>query len=362
MSMFHELMMRKKEEIMYATIKGALTENDGVFSGFSSSNYLQIQDTFNLQDIKEIVVKINLPSSALNKNKYEFILVKGNFRIACYSYATYFGAAGIDVSGVGNISFGTNFQPDTDYWLKYKNDGVNCSCAYSTDGTTWVAGGSKSASTISSSTSITYLGLRNDTSAYFDGSIDLNNSYIKIGATKYNLQAVVGYTVVGNPTIVDGVVSGFGGGTYLQVTSSLPDYTKLERFVKFNTGTGTNARTIIGNSPYGGIGINVSNQVRTLIFTSSATYTTVTLSTILSENTTYYYRDILENGITTGYLYDSNMVLLESKSQSTGEDFGRNTFIGRGENTERPFTGGTIYLNETYIKINNKLWFNGQQA
>lgn len=42
-----------------------------------------------------------------------------------------------------------------------------------------------------------------------DGSIDLNQSYIKINNTKYRLQAVVGYTVVGSPTIVDGVASGF---------------------------------------------------------------------------------------------------------------------------------------------------------
>ena len=46
MSMFHELMMRKKEQIMYATIKGTLTENDGIFSGFSASNYLALQQNF----------------------------------------------------------------------------------------------------------------------------------------------------------------------------------------------------------------------------------------------------------------------------------------------------------------------------
>ena len=59
MSMFYELMMRKKEQIMYATIKGSLTENDGVFSGFAYNNYLATQEIFDYSKDFEIVLKIN---------------------------------------------------------------------------------------------------------------------------------------------------------------------------------------------------------------------------------------------------------------------------------------------------------------
>lgn len=361
--MFYELMMsmmRKKEQIMYATIKGTLTENDGVFSGFSVSNYLQIQDTFNLQDIKEIVVKINLPSSALNKSKYEFILVKGNFRISCYSYATYFGASGVDVAGVGNIAFGINFQPDTDYWLKYKNDGVNCSCAYSTDGTTWVAGGSKSASTISSSTSITYLGLRNDTSVYFDGSIDLNNSYIKLGATKYNLQAVVGYTIVGSPTITDGVVSGFSSSDYLRI----PRYNDIESAnfemcIKYSNISVTGHRIF----QFGTISTNAC-QLRTLstgaIFYDTSTKRYTTNKTIDDYNyvklkTTNGLENNVEIFVSADGVFWEKTTLTETTNTLT---FSNNVIVlGRGIDNN-----ATIDLNKTYIKINNKLWFNGQQA
>ena len=174
--------------------------------------------------------------------------------------------------------------------------------------------------------------------------------------------SIVGYTVVGSPTIVDGVVSGFSSANYLRAPD-LPNYTKLERFVKFNTGTTTtNTRTIIGSSPYGSINLEATtNKIRTTIFVSP-TYATMTLNTALLENTTYYYRDILENGTVKGYLYDSNMNLIEEKSSALGYDTGRYFIIGKTTNSERPFTNGSVYLNETYVKVDNKLWFNGQQA
>ena len=157
-------------------------------------------------------------------------------------------------------------------------------------------------------------------------------------------------TVVGSPTITDGVVSGFSASNYLQYIPKLPDYTKLERFVKFNTGAGTGStRAIIGSSPYGSINLEVStNKIRTTIFVSP-NYATMTLDTPLLENTTYYYRDILENGTVKGYLYDSNMNLIESKTSALGYDTGRYFIIGKTTNSERPFTNGTVYLNETYI-------------
>ena len=216
MSMFHELMMRKKEEnFLYPVIHGSLTESpEGVFSGFSSSNYLQVQNLKNV-DINEIVLKINIPSSSLNQSRYMSALY-GCISITTYSGASAFTYSVINTSGLGDLSIGT-LQPDTNYWIKYINDGTNCGAWLSEDGISFLKKAEKSASLIVEVSAINYIG--GSGSRYFGGSIDLNESYIKLGSTKYNLQAVVGYTIVGSPTITDGVVSGFSGNDYLNILS-----------------------------------------------------------------------------------------------------------------------------------------------
>lgn len=172
-----------------------------------------------------------------------------------------------------------------------------------------------------------------------------------------NLSGTVGYTKVGNPTITDNVVSGFSSVNYLTL-GYIPNFTKLERFVKFTTNSVSVVQNIIGVTNYGGISIDGNGHIRTTIYTNS--FKTMTLdTTVLSANTTYYYKDILENGIVKGYLFDSNKGLLDSKSEELGIDTTISYFVGNTNRHDRPFLG-SIDLKETYIKVNDKLWFYGK--
>ena len=99
MSMFHELMMRKKEEIMYATIKGTLTNTDGVISGFSSSNYLEVQGLYDFSQPFEIKLKMRTTD---NPNASGFL------RIYNDNYGSYAALVG------GNNTIGV--------WSKNTND------------------------------------------------------------------------------------------------------------------------------------------------------------------------------------------------------------------------------------------------
>ena len=56
-------------------------------------------------------------------------------------------------------------------------------------------------------------------------------------AVYHNVRGTVTYTIIGSPTIVDGVASGFSASSYLRTTEQLPSPNKLEIIVSINTKT-----------------------------------------------------------------------------------------------------------------------------
>ena len=241
MSMFHELMMRKKEQIMYAMIKGTLTESpEGVFSGFSSSNYLQVNNalptTIGNKYVFEGETELN---STPTTSEYIFSFFCNRKSATSvfgllYSSSGYFAVAETDGTSEtvhqGTIAYQINtlykYRVETDlntYIRVYINDvlGISVSLSYNNimpyDGTM-------------------YYGIYANSNSLplTSGCINLNNTSDKINSMKYNLQAVVGYTIVGSPTIVDGVVSGFSGSDYLQLPNFpiLDNNSKVEIYVE----------------------------------------------------------------------------------------------------------------------------------
>ena len=192
MSMFYELMMRKKEQIMYATIKGTLTENDGVFSGFSSSNYLKIQNTINVNSSTnfEMVVKVNFNNFTEYStfvgsfNSYDITLRTGTDAKVCFNVGN--GNSWIII----NQSSKNTFLPNTDYFFKIVLKNNKAQVFSSTNGTIWTQEIDREL-TISDQYNFNItLGIGRISATYFDGTIDLNNSYIKLGTTKYKIVAV----------------------------------------------------------------------------------------------------------------------------------------------------------------------------
>lgn len=173
------------------TVVGSPTINDGVVSGFSQSSYCYISNTVNNLQITECICKINIPSSVLGKNTYYQIFF-GVLSITTYSDASAFTQATFYLQGIGNLFINHNLQPDTDYWIKYTNDGTNCTAWWSEDGINYTAGQSKPQSSMISQTTNTVIGLRGSAGQIngdrvFPGSIDLNETYIKVnGVTWFN--------------------------------------------------------------------------------------------------------------------------------------------------------------------------------
>jgi hypothetical protein len=372
--MFYELMMRKKTEIMYATIKGSLTENDGVFSGFSASNYLQLQDDIDTSKDWEVVAKFDNTTS-----KYHSVILGGNSTAYTLkievSYGTRFfiflSSNGTSWN-IANGAYGlTNAMSlGNTYYMKLTYSTVSGYKLYlSTDGKEWVSQYNNGATNPLYMTGSKFaLGVSLFDNNSLGGGIDLNRSYIKSQSTKYNLQAVVGYTIVGSPTISDGVVSGFSATSYLTV----PKPTTINKFelnIKFSFTSLSNYQFFFGDNTNNGIQLqknnNTSNTIR-LRYCNGSSSTNISIFENPTINKDYIinvkvkgtkafviFEIVGEEKFTQEYNLDYNVVFKTS-----------NWLLGK-RNINEGTSGiliGAIYLNETYIKINDKLWFNGQQA
>ena len=370
MSMFHELMMRKKEEIMYLVIKGNLTQSpDGVFSGFSSANYLKLSpiDTSSFQFVFKITTSATF-------GQFECIIVentattyKSRVQISPYGrIMLLLSSGGTSWDIADNVLSSQVLSNNTDYYIKFVFDGTKYVVSFSADGQTY-----ETAITVNSTITLRQLpyiiGYNTANATAFGGSIDLNKSYIKLGSTKYNLQAVVGYTVVGSPTITDGVVSGFSNANYLLLGDNVPYSNNFEMVFKITTGSSFSSTGTIfeGSSSNNGLSIAINTSKYLYVSAGNGSWIVNQAgTTTLSANTTYYVKFSCKNNVyklelstdninwNTEISVESSSVLVTTSAKSIGYS---TRFSGR-------VFSGSIDMNETYIKVNNKLWFNGQQA
>lgn len=357
-------MMMKPKEYMYATIKGKLTENNGVFSEFSDSNYLELQQPFilNANTVAEIVFKINLSMT----DTYTSNIILGypnsyNIQVNCVGNPAklhLFIGNGNSWNILNNKIGITTILTNTNYFLKLIFNKNTVELLLSTDNINWTTEISQN---ITISQEYTYdlaIGKGRTTEQYLFGSIDLNQSYIKINNTKYQLQAVVGYKVVGNPTIVDGVVSGFSSANYLTLPS-IPEnsYSKIEIHTKIKLSNVTMGNIITTNDfRYQGIYVRSNLKIGSSMQLGTLGYP-ITYNVDLIVNQDY----IIDFIIDTENLFTKLIVNNSDKSATITVTNKREILylLGYGINGA---LNGEIYLKDTWIKKDNKLWFNGEPA
>lgn len=356
--------MMSQNKIMYATIKGTLTENDGVFSEFSVGSCLLTQQEIGNKPF-ELVAKINLTSTT---QLSPIFVGNGNpaltFHIESSKLKMQIGNGSNWVSSI--LSGTTTISANTDYYVKLVFDGTKFVGYLSSDGINW----NKEVEWVNtiSVLPIYYLKIGNDRTSstyYFRGSIDLNNSYIKLGSTKYNLQAIVGYTIVGTPTITDGVVSGFSSVNYL----TLPNYNQIVNSIEIVFKINQIPITITNNALI--CSLNSDFSFRSFVASTKKvqfSYTDInnTIKYVASTNTitnNTYCKFILNQSGAFLYFSSNNLdwTLEYSRTEKAKFSIINNGRIGYLSNTYNMFDGA-IDLKETYIKVNDKLWFNGQQA
>ena len=169
----------------------------------------------------------------------------------------------------------------------------------------------------------------------------------------------VGYTVVGSPTITDGVASGFSSSDYLELSQQANNSIPFEMVVCFtaNSVTTNHDGFVICAVGDAQMYINTHSQLGVKYSTGSNKW--ITEPTILSANTKYWGK----------FTYDGTQVGISISTDGT-----QFTTPTTQENNPRdraaaskfgfPYSGyqlfdGSIDLNHTYIKVNGEYWFNG---
>lgn len=178
-------------------------------------------------------------------------------------------------------------------------------------------------------------------------------------------------SIVGSPTISNGVVSGFSSSNYLTVTKSKPTIKSFEQVLKIRTGSNTAARqAFLSHNPYKGFGTLQVLDNKLIAYVSSdgssnniinGTQSSLTLNT----NTDYWIRyafdgskyriDVSTNGQDyTNYIsVTSSLVVYADGFFSFGLD--------TGDKNNNPFLG-SIDLTQSYIKINGQDWWRGTKV
>lgn len=169
-------------------------------------------------------------------------------------------------------------------------------------------------------------------------------------------------TTVGSPTITNGVVSSMTTSNYVKLSQTFNSSELTEAQIVFSTGSNiTTAQglflgTISDNTSSLGIyngGLYLINKVAN----SYPSY--VSLGLPLEINTKYYFK-FTQNGTSIiPYLSTDGETYNQGTRVTRSKNFG--VFIGYGLSNDLTNTPmlGTIDLNESYIKINNKLWWRG---
>lgn len=164
---------------------GTPTIINGIVSGISSGNLLQVAQQVAPQNITERVAKIKFNASAIGSGRYHNVF----FGPASMSLVFYAAADADKINSVScylpgagsSLFYGlAALVADTWYWFKYTYDGTTASLYKSTDGSNYTLLHSVSA-TISGSAGNCFIGNRwNGDSNFFDGEIDMNETYFKV--------------------------------------------------------------------------------------------------------------------------------------------------------------------------------------
>ena len=347
-------------DTMYALIQGNPTVQDGRVSNFSSSNYLKINEVINF-GTKDFEIKCCFIANALQNARVFATDTLVNTLTGINVISTGVIKANFNVNGTRRyIDSSVQYLANVKYYVILYRQGETIGVKVSTDNINWITNTQNinNSDEIISNTNF-LLGIDNINSVAFSGTIDLNRSYIKIDDTKYKLQAVVGYTVVGSPTITNGIASGFSSSKYIDISGL--DYSStfsVQVCVKYDENTSVFG---IGLSTKFLICVNIAGYFNLLTKTNSSdswSQNNISWNKVIT-NKWYWIRiDYDGNGNYTMY-YSQDGITYSSKTETGAVLTGTALFnIGTASGSLK----GSIDLNNTYIKINNKLWFNGLEA
>lgn len=407
----------KKHQLMgpvgYTKI-GNIAVTDGVATGFLQSNPVSCIEIGELDLDQPFEMQFEFTPNNLSGNSYRTVVSRKNSRGTM--------AGGFSVGSQGNNGFfvriwnnsGTvvfdqktnvteNFQIGQTYTLKVVRQTGSLYVEFRNSQNTVIGSYTYSEAVTMGHNQLTLgvmKGSGNDDAYYGtigqSSLINLNKSWIKVNGklwfyqpapTKYivkddklvfadsglYLSGPNTYTVVGNPTITDGIASGFSKDNYLLLSAAFPSFNTFEMVFCLNMSQADSNNGFFGTSnsqDKQGISLtlNSSNKLVTYLSSNGTSWDISNGgagTTVFNANSTFYVKceftgsqyiissSTDKTNWTTEYTVSSSAkIFIPVKPFSIG--------YNKYTSNSTQFFRGFIDLKETYIKIDNSLWFYGK--
>ena len=359
------------------TVVGSPTIVNGVVSGFSTGNYIKPSSNvpFSASSSWEFVSRFKVEANTTGSHFLaDFAAEARGFNIGVTSTSIFWELGSI--AGAWQYSKGISytFDPTIFYSFKLSFDGNLYSIWLKTDTTQWTKLDEYASTTSVGTSYYNALGYSiRFAGRAFNGSIDLNNTYIKVNGQpwfglcpvevqKHQLMGPVGYTKVGSHTIKDGVASGFSASDYLQIQNAATVFSNSSTFeiiTKFKMASMEGWKIInkMWNTPTGYQGgLSTQNgKLKWYIYNDSVS-TPMTCDTILSKDVWYYAKQTKINNVYSVSWSNDGVTWYDTKEVELADAGFYYPFLyGNNQGIGNAFL--SIDLNHTYIKINGKLWF-----
>lgn len=349
---------------------GSPTYFEGVYSGFSGSNYLAIPTVLKSNSYTYFFKfttgqDVSTQQYVAHANNF-FSLEIANNKAKCWSWDTQTGGS----KDLFNVS------PNTTYWVKCKYEGYLKTYSHSTDGSTWIQDLQFTDDGIQTQENgyDFRVGLESTNTAYpFLGTVDTNgisvydeanNALVWSPSTKlvFSDADFIKYGAVSITS--DGVASNFSTANAIKVRNRTPaTYSKFELRLKFRTGSAlTEGSTIIGRGSSRNLTVLVkSNGFFALqISFDGLSYAWTNTDVPAAANTDYDLK-VTHDGSTYRILQSTdggNTYVTKVSYANTNKILGGvlNTLGGFGEDAPLDFGspwGGTIDLKECYFRFDD---------
>lgn len=359
MSGFYQLMMKRfhsEANYMNLTVVGSPTISSGVVSGFSSLNYLRIANNVTFGNDFEICFKFKITQGSETQAVFNFSndseVVRITAQVGTDNIITFILRAN-DISDQINVQSPNPIVTNKYYYAKFINQNNVGSVLFSEDGTSWQILATHTFTQSFATTKYNYIGNRDLTLArYLRGEIDLNpnSSYIKINNTKYNFQFTMPLTVVGSPTITDGVVSGFSSDDYLTLSTNINLNADFEFVCKLNRLNGSSSAIFCCDTAGQNMfcAINAAN-IRFYNITFGSLFCYATFST----NTDYFIRlRRTDDVIYLDYSLDGKTFIGTVQQSAVGITMSYIKTFGKAPYQASDAFSGSIDFKNSYVIIN----------
>lgn len=343
-------------------IVGTPMINDNIVSGFSSSNYLTLNNSLVSKNNATYVFKVTFPSSMsasqciFEQDYFANIEFRGNTQdLRAWNWQT------SQYEKIMDITFGKT------YWFKMVINGSVKTYSYSEDGIDYTTAYTMNDNGTNTTTGNFYIGITSRLGNIFQGSIDLSECYVLIDGTKYNLSdttyvldLIRNYTVNGTPTINEGIVSGFSSSNYLTLNEPFKPEGAWEIVLKLKRSE-NGQQFLLGSigswyKTFGGE-LRANNTLGFGLTSNGYSWDIAWFggNVVLEENVWYWVKLSFTG---SEYKYElstngSDYELVDSVTSSTPIYRGDDSIMNIGIQGDRyKYWHGSIDLNESYVEYN----------